>query len=91
MPSLESYQSWGKAKKYQGEQDEDDLEYSILDLSTQADCYYGDPVSEKGGQAPSLAGSDAYTSISQAEISKWEAEEDKATFQTLWMGKWEGL
>lgn len=89
--ALESYQSWGKAEKYQGDQDGDDWEYSILNLSTQADCYYGDPFSEEGGQAPTLAGSYAYTSISQAETGKWEAEEDKATFQTLWMGKWGGL
>lgn len=88
---LESYQSWGKAEKYQGDQDGDNWEYSILDLSTQADCYYRDPFSEEGGQAPNLAGSNAYTSISQEETGKWEAEEDKATFQTLWMGKWGGL
>lgn len=67
--ALESYQSWGKAEKYQGDQDGDDWEYSILDLSIQADCYYGDRFSEEGGQAPNLAGSNAYTSISQAEAS----------------------
>lgn len=89
--ALESYQSWGNAEKYQGNQDGDDWEYSILNLPPQADCYYKDPFLEEGGKAPTLAGSDAYTCISEADTGRQEAEENKITFQTLWMGKWGGF
>lgn len=88
---LESYQSWGNAEKFQGGQDGDDWEYSILDLGTQADCYPGDLFSQERCEASTSAGSDAYTSVSEAEIERQEAEDDKTTFQTLWMGKWGGF
>ncbi|XP_059106974.1 uncharacterized protein LOC131899508 [Peromyscus eremicus] len=89
--ALESYQSWGNAEQYQGHQDKDDWDYSILDMLTQAECYCGDPFSEEGDKAPPVTGSDAYTSISEAETDRQEAEEDKGTFQTLCMGKWGGF
>ncbi|KAL6088866.1 hypothetical protein STEG23_003967 [Scotinomys teguina] len=90
MLALESYQCWGNVEQYQGDQNEDDWDYSILDLLTQAECYCGDHFSEEG-KAPPVTGSDAYTSISEAVTGRQEAEENKATFQTLWMGKWGGF
>lgn len=88
---LESYQSWGNAEKSQGGQDGDDWEYSILDLGTQAECYPGDLFSQEECKASTFAGSDAYTSVSESEIERQEAEDEKTTFQTLWMGKWGGF